>query len=67
MQGEPKSAAVSPVIVITGPQLQEYLDICWDLCVRPNTVTKSIAIPSLLMEKRDYVNFSGMNEVARSK
>lgn len=67
MHGEPKSAAVSLVIVITGPQLQEYLGISWDLCVRPNIITKFIALLSLLMEKREYIIFSGMDEVARGK
>lgn len=67
MQGEPESAAVSLVIVITGPQLQEYLAISWDLCARPNITTKFIAIRSLLMKKKDYIIFSAMDEVARGK
>lgn len=67
MQGEPKSAAVSLVIVTTEPQLQEYLGISWDLCVRSNIITTFIAILSLLMERREYIIFSGMDEVARGK
>lgn len=40
------------------PQLQEYLGIPWDLCIRPNITTKFIPILNLLVNI--YYSFLGI-------